>query len=94
MSENNYDRDSCTAFFLNYRNCRDFWVNNIIHILFPPSNLKKLWTSGFHIGFICHVLYQPGSMTWSESMVFLTYYMYANMIAFLYKKSLHVLKNG
>ncbi|XP_033110079.1 coiled-coil-helix-coiled-coil-helix domain-containing protein 7-like isoform X1 [Anneissia japonica] len=27
LHENNFDRDSCTKYFLNYKNCRKFWGN-------------------------------------------------------------------
>jgi len=32
LTDNDYDRDKCSLYFLNYRNCLKFWV--FIHDLF------------------------------------------------------------
>jgi len=30
MNENDFDKEKCTLYFLNYRNCRDFW-KRVLH---------------------------------------------------------------
>lgn len=34
LNENNFDRDSCSEAFQNYRNCRRFWVRTSIPIMY------------------------------------------------------------
>ncbi|XP_015520617.2 coiled-coil-helix-coiled-coil-helix domain-containing protein 7 [Neodiprion lecontei] len=50
LNENNADHDACTLYFMNYKNCKDFWYqvtrerrkNGIKPYLPPPADRLKI----------------------------------------------------
>lgn len=30
LNKNNFDREKCEVFFVNYNNCKEFWVNRFL----------------------------------------------------------------